>query len=50
MRFRTMRWQRIDVVGAGDGHQALDLLEWENPDRGLLDIGLPGLDGYRMLQ
>jgi two-component system KDP operon response regulator KdpE len=38
------------VIGAGDGESALDLVERETPDLVLLDIGLPELDGYKVLE
>jgi DNA-binding response OmpR family regulator len=36
------------VVIAGDGKQALDMFTKENPDLMLLDIMLPGLDGWQV--
>ncbi len=36
------------VVTAGDGEQALRQWETEQPDIVLLDIGLPGMDGYEV--
>lgn len=38
------------VRGAGDGHEALRLLFSERPDLVMLDIGLPGLDGWQVLE
>lgn len=37
-----------DVATAHDGHQGLQLALSERPDVLLLDIGLPGLDGYQL--
>jgi two-component system, OmpR family, KDP operon response regulator KdpE len=45
-----LQWREVNVIGAGEGEQALDLVEREAPDLVLLDIGLPGLDGYRVLE
>lgn len=38
-----------DVISAGDGREALEILERENPDLLLLDIGLPDVDGREVL-
>jgi two-component system, OmpR family, KDP operon response regulator KdpE len=42
----ALQWREIDVLGAGDGTTALDLIEHEHPDIVLLDIGLPDMDGF----
>ncbi len=36
------------VIEAGDGHRALDLFEAEQPDLVILDINLPGLNGFEV--
>lgn len=46
----TLHWREIDVIGTGEGQRAIDLVEQESPDLVLLDIGLPDLDGYRVLE
>ena len=46
----TLQWREVDVIGAGEGERALTLVEQESPDLVLLDIGLPDLDGYRVLE
>jgi two-component system KDP operon response regulator KdpE len=46
----TLQWREVDVLGAGDGETALDLVEQETPDLVLLDVGLPDLDGYKVLE
>jgi DNA-binding response OmpR family regulator len=38
------------VRGAADGHEALRVLFAERPDLILLDIGLPGMDGWQVLE
>ena len=38
------------VRGAGDGHEALRVLFSERPDLVVLDIGLPGMDGWQVLE
>lgn len=41
--------QGIEVVGeAGDGHEALRLVEALRPDVVLLDVGMPGLNGLEV--
>ena len=46
----TLQWREVDVLGASDGETALDAVEQERPDIVLLDIGLPGLDGFEVLR
>ena len=46
----ALQWREIDVLGAGDGATALDLIEQERPDIVLLDIGLPDMDGFEVLR
>jgi DNA-binding response OmpR family regulator len=46
----TLQWREVDVLGAGTGESALDLIEREHPDLVLLDIGLPDIDGYEVLR
>ena len=46
----TLQWREVEVIGAGDGETALDLVEREAPDLVLLDVGLPNLDGYGVLE
>jgi DNA-binding NarL/FixJ family response regulator len=39
--------QRIEVVGqAGDGRQAVELARDLNPDVVLIDLSMPGMDGF----
>jgi two-component system, OmpR family, KDP operon response regulator KdpE len=45
-----LQWRETDVLGARDGETALDLIEQEQPDLVLLDINMPGLDGYETLR
>ena len=43
-----LRFQGIDVTTASDGEEALRIADSERPDVAILDIGLPGLDGYEV--
>jgi len=45
------RIDRVEVVGeAGDGQQALELIEQLDPDVVLLDLTMPGLSGFEVLK
>jgi two-component system KDP operon response regulator KdpE len=46
----TLQWRDVDVLGAGRGEEALDVIEQERPDIVLLDIGLPDIDGFEVLR
>lgn len=42
----TLESEGYKVIEAGDGHEALDAFERENPDLVLLDVMMPGKSGY----
>lgn len=44
----VLRFEEYQVVTAEDGPMALELAKIEPPDVALLDIGLPGMDGYEL--
>jgi DNA-binding response OmpR family regulator len=46
----TLQWRETDVIGADNGEAALDLVEQEHPDVVLLDIAMPGMDGFEVLR
>ena len=45
-----VQWREVDVISAGTGKEALDLVEHESPDLVLLDVGLPDMDGFKVLE
>lgn len=40
----------FSVLEAGDGHEGLRTAQQARPEVGIIDIGLPGLDGYALVQ
>lgn len=46
----TLQWREVEVLGAVTGEDALDLVEREQPDIVLLDVGLPDRDGFSVLR
>lgn len=46
----SSHWPELKVRTATSGEAALRLLGHERPDAILMDIGLPGLDGFQVLQ
>ena len=46
----TLQWREVDVLGAGTGEAALDVVEHEHPDIVLLDVGLPDMDGFEVIR
>lgn len=46
----TFRKNKFDVFIARDGQEALELLEYVEPDLILLDIMMPKVDGYQILK
>jgi len=41
---------RYDVVTANDGREGLQKIAEENPDLVLLDVMMPGMDGFEVLE
>jgi two-component system KDP operon response regulator KdpE len=46
----ALQWQGTEVIGAYDGETGLDLVEREQPDLVLLDIAMPGMNGFEALK
>ena len=46
----TLQWREVEVLGAGTGEAALDIVERRAPDIVLLDVGLPDNDGFEVLR
>jgi CheY-like chemotaxis protein len=44
----VLRYEQYDIVTAPDGRMALEMAKAYPPDVVLLDIGLPGMDGYEV--
>lgn len=44
----VLRFEKYEVVTALDGPTAIEIAKLYPPDAVLLDIGLPGLDGYKV--
>jgi two-component system KDP operon response regulator KdpE len=46
----TLQWRETEVIGADNGEAGLALIEEEHPDVVLLDIAMPGVDGFEVLR
>ncbi len=46
---RMLKQNSYDTAEAGDGYEALGQLDKEKPDLILLDIIMPGMDGYKVM-
>ena len=45
-----LRWNGTEIIPANDGGKGLELIETENPDLVILDVGLPDTDGFQVLR
>ena len=45
-----LRWPEAEVVSAASGEECLQVIETQAPDLVLLDIVLPGMDGFQVCQ
>jgi two-component system, NarL family, response regulator len=40
--------ERIDIVGTASGEEAVELARVRRPDVALVDLGMPGIDGFEL--
>ena len=45
-----LRWSNATVLSAENGNKGLDLIEAENPNIVILDVGLPDMEGFEVLR
>ncbi len=45
-----LRWSGAELISAATGTQGLEVVEAENPDVIILDVGLPDIDGFQVLR
>ena len=45
-----LHWAEAEVTVAGEGSEGVTITETESPDIILLDLGLPGIDGFKVLK
>lgn len=45
-----LRWNGANVISAADGKTGLELVEKENPEIVILDVGLPDINGFEVLR
>ena len=45
-----MRWPEAELLSTGLGEEGTDLVETEDPDLVILDLGLPDIDGFDVLR
>jgi len=45
-----MRWPEAELISSSLGEEGLELVETENPDLVILDLGLPDISGFEVLR
>jgi len=48
--YLQLRWGHASVISAGTGYRGVELVASEKPDAVLLDVNLPDIDGFQVLQ
>ncbi|XUX00121.1 MAG: response regulator transcription factor [Dehalogenimonas sp.] len=43
-------WKECQIMASNRGNEGLEVFEKENPDIVILDLGLPDIDGFRVIQ
>ena len=45
-----LRWPEAELISTGLGEEGIELVETENPDIVILDLGLPDINGFEVLR
>ncbi len=45
-----LRWSHAEVVSAASGNQGLEIIDSQSPDLVVLDVNLPDIDGFQVLE
>ena len=45
-----MRWEGADLISTASGQKGIDLVRTESPDAVILDLGLPDISGFQVLE
>ncbi len=48
--FAKIRWPDADVLSASKGKDGIDIVDTEAPDIVIIDLGLPDIDGFKVLK